>query len=140
MPLAKCVRCNNLFDKTQNAVCPQCIPEEEEDFEKIRECLIDHADLGPEAVAELSGVDLPVVLRMLEQGLVTSTASLESVVCGRCGAPAISPTKKLCHSCLEKLNQKIAQQRKEIEVTAKKTVEVGAYSSSVRQAIEQKRR
>ena len=97
MPLAKCVRCNDLFDKQ-------------------------------------------LVTRMLDQGLVTNTSLLgDSATCGRCGAPAISASKKLCHSCLEELNKKLVSQKKKITLSQTKEVEVGG-ASSVRQMIEEKRR
>lgn len=140
MPLAKCVRCNNLFDKLTNPVCPACVPEEESDFDKVRAVLDDHPDLGAEALAEMADVSVPLVMRMLDQGLVTNTSlSGTSTKCGRCGAPAISASKKLCHSCLEKLNQNVMKQKHKIALSQSKEVEVGG-ASSVRKMLEEKRR
>lgn len=140
MPLAKCVRCNNLFDKRDTSVCPACAKEEEMDFEKVREVVEDHPDMSAEAVAELSDVGLQVVMRILDQGLVTNTALIGGeVTCGRCGAPAISASKKLCNACLEKLNQNVLKQKRDLTIEYKKPVEVGG-ASSVREMIEQKRR
>lgn len=140
MPLAKCVRCDNLFDKSDNPVCRPCMPDEDSDFEKVRECLNDHPDLSAEAVAELSDVPLKVVMRMVDQGAVTNVSAMEGKPkCGRCGEEAISASKKLCRACLEELNQKVMKQKQEVSMGKRKNIEVGA-ASSVRQMLEQKRR
>lgn len=139
MPLAKCERCDDLFDKYQNAVCPACMPEEEEEFDSIRDCLRENPDMSADGLAELAGVELKVVKRMLDQGLISSTVAVGEVKCGRCGAPAISHTKKLCHSCLEDLNRGVAKQRKSIAMGSKKKAEIGEYGS-VRQLLDKKRR
>ena len=140
MPLAKCVRCDDLFDKRDIPVCPACLPEEEEDQEKVRAIVEAHPDLSADAVAGLGDVELQVVMRMLDQGLVTNVSqSLGKSKCGRCGAPAISASKKLCTVCLEKLNQNVLKQRRELSLETKKNVELGG-ASSVREMIEEKRR
>ena len=140
MPLAKCVRCDKLFNKTEDPICPACMPSEVEDFDKVRECLNENADVNAEQVSELTGVDIKVVMRMIDAGSV-SVASLdsESIKCGQCGAPAISASKKLCQNCLEKLNQKMLQTRKNIEIDSKKKVQLNEFAS-VRKAIEKKKR
>ena len=140
MPLAKCVRCENLFDKASNPVCPPCMPDEESDFEKVRECLDGNPELSAEAVAELADVTLKVVMRMVDQGVVTNVSAIAGKPkCGRCGAEAISASKKLCHTCLEKLNQNVLKQKQQISMGKQKEVEVGE-ASSVRQILQEKRR
>lgn len=76
MPLAKCARYDKLFDKVETSICPVCLPDEENDYEKIRAALLDFENLSAEAVAEQAGVALPVVIRMLDQGMLTNTALL----------------------------------------------------------------
>ena len=140
MPLAKCLRCEKLFNKVENPVCPTCQPAEEQDFDKVRECINDNPDVNAETVAEMTGVELQVVLRMIDTGSITVVSIGDgSVKCGQCGAPAISASKKLCQNCLEKLNQKMMQARKSIQIQGKKKVQVNEFAS-VRKAIEQKKR
>lgn len=140
MPLAKCIRCDNLFDKTKQPVCAACLPDEESDYETIRAVVDEHPDMSAEAVAELSDVGLQVVMRMLDQGLVTNTSQIGGgAACGRCGSPAISASKKLCHACLEQLNQNVLKQKQDFNTQKKKSVEVGG-ASTVREMLEQKRR
>lgn len=139
MPLAKCVRCEKLFDKTNHPVCSPCMPSEEEDYERVRECLNEHPEMSAEGISEVTGVDIQCVMRMLDQGMISNTLFTGTVKCGQCGQPAISPSKRLCNGCLEKLNQKVARQRSQIQLQQKKRVQIGEYGG-VRQALEEKRR
>lgn len=139
MPLAKCVRCNDLFDKSQSLVCAACTPDEENDYEKIRGVVEEHPDMGAKAVSELAEVTLQVVMRMLDQGMITNTSMLGGAAkCGRCGAEAISVAKKLCHSCLAELNKNLLQEKRTIVIDKKKDVEIGG-ATSVRQMLTDKR-
>jgi len=91
--------------------------------------------LNAEELAEKSGVSFECVLRMLEQGRISSPTLSEPIKCGRCGAPAISLTKKLCASCLQKLNQQMVDAKRSIQLAEKKPVEPG-----VRKTLDDKRR
>lgn len=135
MSLAKCPRCKNLFNKSSTLICMGCAPDEEADYEKIKECLRNNSELSPEAISEQTGVDLECVMRMVEQGLVSSGESGGHAKCGRCGAPAISASKRLCSNCLEDLNRQMTQQRKEIQLAPRKPAP-GSQHRSVRQTLE----
>ncbi len=137
MPLAKCVRCETLFNKSAAPVCGSCLPAEEADHETVRNYLADHPNSSAEMVGEATGVDLKCVLRMVDEGLVTNTTSVGMAKCGRCGAPAISLTKKLCTTCLEDLNRQIAKQRSRAQIESPKKVQVGQYVG-VRQTLDSK--
>lgn len=130
MPLSKCPRCEELFDKTTNLVCTECVEDEERDHEIVRDLLAQQGELNAEGVAELSGVDIKCVLRMLDTGKVASITLGEEATCGRCGAPAISATKRLCEPCLEKLNTEMNKNRRSIQISEKKRPEVGGYTNS----------
>ncbi|HOE66695.1 MAG TPA: hypothetical protein PLO62_09215 [Candidatus Hydrogenedentes bacterium] len=108
MALAECPRCKKLFEKAKNPVCPKCQADEEADYESVREALAETPNQTAEQVAETAGVNLDCVLRLLADGRIQSMKASEQVRCGRCGAPAISISKKLCEACLQKLNAEIA--------------------------------
>lgn len=139
MPLAKCPRCEELFDKISTQVCLQCADDENRDIDTVREAVQNNPDINAEGVAELTGVEVSCVLRMMDAGTVTSVTFGESIECGRCGAPAISSTKRLCQKCLEALNTEVSSAQKSIKQEEKKKVEVGRYSSSMRANIDKKR-
>lgn len=109
MPLATCPRCKRMFNKVQTPICEKCEPEEENDYERIRKVVSENSGASMARVAELAEVDIAVVKRMTDQGLVATTALNEATKCGRCGAPAISGAKKLCQACLDKMNLEMAR-------------------------------
>jgi len=125
MALASCQRCKKLFEKLRSPVCPNCEDLEDEDYEKIRQALVDHPNSSAEQLAEVTGVTIDCVLRLLAQGRIETTSANKGVKCGRCGAPAISVSKKLCEACLQKLNAQLAQQQGKIKLPKKKSIEVG---------------
>ena len=109
MALANCVRCKKMFNKIKSPVCPSCRQAEDDDFEKIRDIVRDFPDLLPAQVAEKAEVEEAVVHRMLKEGLISASSVNIDVKCGQCGQPAISASKRLCQSCLEKLNAGMAK-------------------------------
>lgn len=114
MPLATCPRCKRMFNKVQTPICTACEPEEEQDYERIRDVVAENPGASMEAVAKMAEVELDVVKRMMDQGMVASTALSDKVKCGRCGAPAISAARKLCQACLDKMNLDMAKAQAEM--------------------------
>jgi ribosomal protein L37E len=139
MALATCPRCKKLFDKGCSAVCLHCQADEDADFDKVRAVLDRNPNLNAEEVAEEAAVSVECVMRMISEGLITSVNLLEKVKCGRCGAPAISMSKKLCQACLEELNTQVAQAQGKLKIRQKKQVQVGRLLQA-RRALEEKRR
>jgi predicted amidophosphoribosyltransferase len=109
MPLASCPRCEKLFERQDAEVCPACRPDEEADSEKVRDLVEAQPGLSAEAVSEETGVGVDVVLRLIDQGRIANVAVSGEVVCGRCGAPAISTAKRLCQKCLSEMNIELAK-------------------------------
>ena len=139
MPLASCARCGKMFNKKSSPVCLSCQNAEEEDMEKVRKVVENAPDLNAEEIAEKAEVDIRVVNRMIDMGMLVSAAEIsKSIKCGMCGAPAISPTKKLCQACLEKLNMEVLKAQSQIKLDAKKSPQIGE-SLSVHKTFEIKR-
>lgn len=107
--LKKCPRCGKAFALVRSPVCVDCQPAEEADYEKIRDILLERDDLGTVELAAAAEVDVACVLRMLDQGYITNASVANPVRCGRCGAPAISVTKRLCQRCLNELNMNVSR-------------------------------
>lgn len=128
MPLASCERCGKLFSKTTLPICPRCEPAEERDYEKVREALERTPDRTAEQLSEDTGVDVACVLRLVEMGRVRVVGTSDQVRCGRCGAPAISFSKRLCQACLDKLYQELADEQARIRLPKRKDVQIGRSS------------
>jgi NMD protein affecting ribosome stability and mRNA decay len=139
MPLSACPRCKKIFDKTRSAVCTRCQDAEDNDFDKIRAVLDRSPNLNAEQVAEEAEVTVDCVMRMIAEGLIASVSLTEQIKCGRCGAPAISLSKRLCQACLEKLNSEMAQAQSKIKIGQKKPVQVDEHLHA-RRALDEKRR
>jgi len=141
MALAKCPRCEKLFEKIRFPVCPICLDDEEADYDKVREALGRQPNLNAEQVSVETTVSVPCIQRMIKEGLIATPTLLEGEVkCGMCGAPAISLSKKLCQSCLEKLNAKVTKMQGKIKLSDKKSAQVDTFLGGARKGFEEKRR
>lgn len=134
MSLASCEKCKRLFQKVRKNICPACETQEEEQYEVVRKFLADNPGRNAQEVSEETKVPIETVLRFIEEGRVEAQGAATGVKCGKCGAPAISPTKRLCQRCLEKLNAQLAQQQSRIKLPDKKDVEVGKALNTFRVA------
>ena len=114
MELEVCKRCGRLFRRVQLPVCLACVTDEEKDYERIRATLGRKPGLTIEEVAGEAGVEVACVSRMLDAGQLENIAVRDFVPCGRCGAPAISASKRLCERCLTELDQKCAENIREL--------------------------
>ena len=135
--LAKCARCSKLFNKIVSEVCNACQPEEDTDFNRIHEVICRAHGLSAQEVAEEAGVTLECVYRMLREGRIDNVADGENVKCGRCGAPAISLAKKLCHRCLMTLDREWAQAI--LEMRQRMLAKQQSDMNDVQEAVENKR-
>lgn len=134
MPLQKCARCAKLFFKVDTPICEQCLPEEEQDYARIRDALAQHPKMDAKSLAETADVALDCVLRMLREGRIESAESLSDVKCGRCGAPAISASKRLCDKCLFELDRECAEAVREMQKNL-----VAPSTNDVRRVVDAKR-
>lgn len=136
--LAKCARCKALYVRVRSKVCDRCQEDEEADYRRVREVLerIDH--LNAEELAEEAEVSVACVLRLLDDGLLVHDSLNTPVACGRCGAQAISRTKRLCHRCLLELDAKFSE---ELRTTRQSVVpKKRSTANQVHQTLSLKRR
>lgn len=140
MPLAKCARCSKMFNKTEVAVCNDCLPAEESDYDKVRTVVEKSPNMSADEVAAHADVDLDVVKRMLAQGIVAMKSAAEKIVCGMCGAPAISVSKRLCQACLDKLNAQMLRAQSQVKLESKPKPTSDYNAGNVHDAFHEKRR
>jgi len=106
--IAKCARCDKPFQKIRSPVCLACQPDEDRDFDKIRDVVGSTPNLKAAQAAELAGVTTACVLRMIDEGQIVTDTLLDTPKCGRCGAPAVGRAKRLCEKCLVELDRNVA--------------------------------
>jgi ribosomal protein L37E len=113
------------------------MPEEEDDFRKISDVLADQPGLAMDEVAHKAEVSVACVRRMLDAGYVSASSIDDPAVCGRCGAKAISTSKRLCQSCLLDMDRECAEAIREMRHRVATKVRAGVHE--VRQTVEDKR-
>ena len=104
--LAKCGRCKTLFVRAHSHVCERCVDAEDSDFIRIRDVVVEQPHLGLEELAEEANVQVTTVLRMMHQDLLAAGA--DKALCGRCGAPALNLTQRLCTGCMFDLDRELS--------------------------------
>ncbi len=135
--LVQCPRCTRLFTRTDSSVCRACQPDEDVDFDRVRRVLENSSGLNAEQLAEEAEVTAACVLRLLEDGRLEGGAMGEPVLCGRCGAPAISASKRLCPSCLSQLDRECAETIRQMK--ADMAAEVHEEALHLREHLEERR-
>jgi len=128
MPLTKCPRSGKLFNSDDGPVHPDCLAEEEADYEKVRDFLRRNPHAHTKEVVEKTGVDIDCVQRMVDQGMLQQLTDEEVQE---------QIKKQLSQKDLQRLNSEFAQQISQIQLPEKKEVEFGG---TVRSALSQKRR
>jgi len=109
--LAKCGRCKTLYVRTHSHVCSRCLDAEDSDFLRIRDVLVEHPtlNLAPEELADAANVTIACILRMLDQDMLAAEGD-EEILCGKCGAPAISVVQRLCTACMFDLDRQLSME------------------------------
>jgi hypothetical protein len=122
MPLSKCPRCKQLWNRDHDAiVCEACAPDEDADREKVLEFIANNPGQNTDAIAEATEVDVETIRRMLDEGVIAREADLGAAICGQCGAPAISHTQQLCDACLGKLEKETLDRRRSLQSAIQQT-------------------
>ena len=106
MPVANCKRCGRIFNKVRRDICMQCIAEENKAFEVVRAYLKDHKDATMGDVVEATGVELELIVSMIQDGrLILRDNPNIYYDCERCGGPTQSG--RLCAKCTKELAEEM---------------------------------
>lgn len=103
--LANCRRCGKLFSKMYHDLCPACVEQEEQDFEKVYQFLRENGPSHIDIIHEGTGVDKKLIMKFLSEGRFEG-ASI-SYRCESCGAAITGG--KLCDKCAKDLNSQITK-------------------------------
>ena len=89
MSLINCARCQRMFRRTgAGRVCFDCMEAEEQAYRSVRDFLEAHPGATIPVVAEGTGVDEGMVLKLLQEGRLVTLGDLTSGMateCQRCG-------------------------------------------------------
>lgn len=130
MALANCAGCNKLFNKMTSPLCPACVDQDENDLKIVNEALREEPNQKIAELSESTGVSKKTILRLLKEQRITSDANLVDMKCGKCGAPAISLSIKLCERCAAEMSRVAAEVCQDV-------AQAGGRASSGKEASEE---
>lgn len=103
MEVKVCKRCKKMFQHiTGPSICPRCKQIEEEQFQKVKEYLIENPGAAMNVVSEETHVSVELIQSFLRQGrLQVVPGSPMMIKCEKCGVSIT--TGKYCNKCKAEL-------------------------------------
>ncbi len=116
MDLRNCPKCGKLFVYTTRNLCPQCLKEDEEDFDRVREYINNNPQATIEEVSEGTGVTPRRILEYLKEGRLMLQSNNTNIIlrCEMCDEPIL--TGRLCPNCSKKLKTRFVSDKKPLFV------------------------
>lgn len=107
MAIANCKRCGRIFNRVRRDICTSCIAEEDKMFILVRDYLREHRDAYMQDVIEGTGVDMDVLIQMIQDGRIILTDNPNmNYACERCGGATQSG--RFCGKCTKELANSFA--------------------------------
>ncbi|WP_067934776.1 TIGR03826 family flagellar region protein [Alicyclobacillus kakegawensis] len=111
MTIANCKRCGRIFNRVSRDICPACVAEEDEAFEKVRAYLKEHRYATILETSEATDVDLDLIVDMIKSGrLIIRDLPNFTYACERCGAPI--QVGRFCSRCTQELSSLLGMAEK----------------------------
>lgn len=96
MEIGNCSRCGRIYHTNPRKLCPECLREEEEQFERVVKYLRDNEGVSAQVLSEALEIPLEQVTHFLKEGRLVEVAGLE-YPCASCGKPI--KTGRICDTC-----------------------------------------
>jgi len=110
MNLDYCPRCGKLYAKGYRDICPNCIKEIEEEYQRCVEYLKEHRHINIQQLSEATGVSVRQITRFIREGRISISAFPNMYYgCESCGAPIREGN--MCPKCVRKLANEIKAQQ-----------------------------
>ena len=104
-----CRRCGKMYQAIFGKnICPECVKQEEVDFEVARDYVKEHPGSSMQKVSDETGVPVNLLLKFVKEGKIDFSDG-ESVVaaCESCGVPVFSG--RYCNNCLSQMGKQIME-------------------------------
>lgn len=102
--MRNCRRCGKVFISFGSPICPECIEKEEEQYEVVRQYLIENPNVSVSEVSDSTGVPPELIIEFLRRGLLMTVPSSridQKSVCIICKRPLESG--RICPQCQKAL-------------------------------------
>ena len=110
MEAKNCPRCGRVFVMIREPICDQCVKEEENIFEEVRQFVIDHPHKTIKEISEECNVTVKRILTYLRDGRLEASDGLQAEsMCSKCGRPIKSG--RMCETCVLDVNFKISDMK-----------------------------
>lgn len=108
MELRNCAKCSRLFAYEGEELCSRCLgPEDDQDFQKVKNYLYDHPGATIIEVSEETGVGERKILRYLRESRIEIREADNMLLdCERCGASI--QTGRFCNSCTVEMQKEFS--------------------------------
>ena len=119
MEVRNCPRCGRLFNFIRTDLCPVCIKEAEEEFQKVRIYLRENPNTNIMELSEKTGVDEDKIIQWIREGRIESKLIKDVFFkCERCGAEISSGV--LCEKCSGSIATELSRVGKELQAGLEK--------------------
>ena len=119
MEVRNCPNCGRLFNYIRTNLCPVCIKEAEEEFQKVRIHLRDNPNISIIELAEDTGVEEDKIIQWIREGRIESKGLKEAPLkCAKCGVGIYSGTH--CANCSKELASDFSRASQEMQASMEK--------------------
>ena len=88
MIMRNCQNCGKVYNSSHRTLCPECVEQDETDFEKVRNFIKDNPKVSIAVVSEATEVEEDKIEQYLRDGkLETADLSGPMLQCDKCGKP-----------------------------------------------------
>lgn len=115
--LITCRRCGVIMMKLSRDICQKCHLEEEDDFNKVKEYLRDHAGASMKEVADDTGVAESLIEKFVSSGRLERLGVVVEHACQTCHKKISSGI--ICPDCKKDLKMHLQQLKEEVDRTTR---------------------
>ena len=115
MEVVNCPRCGRVFTRINKPVCPACVKEDEETFEKVRTYIKDNPMCTLVSLSEETKVSVKRIVQYIRDGRLEITKAMEGeITCTICGKPIL--TGRFCDKCSLDIKRTALEKKQEENV------------------------
>jgi flagellar operon protein (TIGR03826 family) len=103
--LRNCSRCGKIFAYVSKRICPDCLQEIEQDFERIRVYVKANPGATVAEIANELEVDPELIMEFVRQGRSDVVVNGLALQCERCGEDVIMG--RYCEKCRQELDKEL---------------------------------
>lgn len=107
MAVRNCSRCGKIFVYVGNRLCPKCLQQEEDLFDRVDEYLKKYPGANLELVSEGTGISKEIILDFIRRGRLVTLKAEGLLRCEICGKKI--DQGRICGDCAEQLTRGFTQ-------------------------------